>query len=121
MRWGIALVWAVVISALYSIPVQDLAIVHLEDLFKLDKFFYLVVFAIGAWLLVHALKHQNFKYAFRYTFIAYAFFGLLLEFLQAVCFEERHADFFDWLADVLGIFLALLIYQKIYPNEPIKS
>lgn len=121
MRWGIALFWAIVIAALHAIPGQDLVFIQLDDLFQLDKFFHLGVFAIGACLLLRALKQQYAKHAFRYTFIVYALYGVLLELIQGVCFEGRHADLLDWVADVTGVLLALFLYQKIYPNEPIKS
>ena len=121
MRWGLALFWAIVIAALHAIPGQDLVFLHLDDLFQLDKLFHLGVFAIGALLLVRALKQQYAKHAFRYTFLAYALYGLLLEIMQGACFKGRYADLLDWVADVAGVLLALLLYQKIYPNELIKS
>ena len=67
MQWGIALFLAIIIAVLHAIPGQDLAFVQLDDLFQLDKLFHLGVFAIGAWLLVRALKQQYSKHAFRYT------------------------------------------------------
>lgn len=121
MRWGLVLFWAVVIAILHTIPGQDLDFIQLNDLFQLDKLFHLWVFAIGAWLLVRVLQKQYANHAFRYTFITYAIYGILLELMQGAFFEGRHADFFDWIADVAGVILALWLYQKIYPNETIKS
>ena len=47
MRLLLAVLWALIIAALHAIPGQDLELIQLEDLFQLDKFFHLVVFAIG--------------------------------------------------------------------------
>ena len=119
MRWKIALFWAIVIATLHAIPGQDLDFAELDDLFLLDKLFHLAVFSIGGWLLVRALKQQYTKHAFRYTLLYYAIYGLLLELMQGYCFEGRSADLLDWVADVVGVLLALLLYKKIYPNESI--
>ena len=121
MQWWIALFWAIMIAVLHAIPGQDLAFIQVDDLSYFDKIFHLGVFAIGAWLLMRALKQQYAMHAFRYTFIVYALYGLLLEMMQGACFEARKADFLDWVADIVGVLLALLLHQKIYPNEPIKS
>ena len=90
-------------------------------IYHLDKIFHLGVFPIGALLLMRALKQQYAKHAFRYTFRMYALFGLLLEIMQGAYFKVRKADFLDWVSDIIGVLLALLLYQKIYPDEPIKS
>ena len=121
MQWWIALFWAIMIAVLHAIPGQDLAFIQMDDLSYFDKIFHLGVFAIGAWLLMRALKQQYAMHAFRYTFIVYALYGFLLEMMQGACFEARKADFLDWVADIVGVLLALLLHQKIYPNEPIKS
>ena len=88
MQWCIALVWAINFCIITPIPGQDLAFIQMDDLSNFDKIFHLGVFAIGAWLLMRALKQQYAKYAFRYTFIVYALYGLLLEIMQGACFEE---------------------------------
>ena len=121
MQWGIALFWAIMIALFHTIPGQDLAFTQFDDLSQLDKLFHLGMFAIGALLLVRALKQQYSKHTFRYTFSIYALYGIILELMQGACIEGRYADFFDWVADIVGVLLALFLYQKFYPNEPIKS
>ena len=121
MRLGLALLWPIVIALLHTISGQDFAFMQLHNVFHLDKFFHVTIFAIGAWLLLDLLKSQYSKYPFRYTFISYAIYGIFLELMQGVFFEGRHADLFDWIADVAGVILALWLNQKIYPKETIKS
>tara|TARA_B100000900_G_scaffold416021_1_gene448531 strand:- start:4550 stop:4915 length:366 start_codon:yes stop_codon:yes gene_type:complete len=121
MRFWVALFWAIVIAVLHAIPSQHFAFKQLNYLFQLDKLFHLGVFAIGAWLLVRALKQKYAKHAFRYTFIVYALYGILLEIMQDACFEGRDPDLLDWIADIAGVTLALWLNQKIYQSETIKS
>ena len=121
MRLIIALFWAVLIAVLHIIPGEGFSFVQLDDLFRLDKLFHLTVFAIGAWLLIPIFLQQYTKQAFRCTFIVYVFYGLILDLMQGFFLKERQANVLDWIADILGVLLALLLYQKIYPNETIKS
>lgn len=121
MRWTVALFWAIIIGVLHAIPGQELAFNQIYDLYQLDKLFHLLVFAIGAWLLVCALRLKYTKDAFRYTFILYALYGALLEIIQGAFFEGRHPDLMDWIADVSGVLLALWLNQKICESETIKS
>ena len=118
---GVALFWAVLIAVLHVIPGQNLSFIKLDDLFQLDKLFHLLVFAIGAWLLLCALKKQYTNAAFRYTFIVYTLYGILLELMQGFFFKGRHADLLDLIADIAGVILALWINQKFYQSETIKS
>ena len=90
---------------------------QLDDLFQLDNFFHLGVFVIGAWLLVRALKQQYGKHAFRYTFIAYALYGISLELMQGACFEGRGADLLDQMADIAGGNIIILAKSKNLPKR----
>ena len=121
MRLKIALFWAVLIAVIHAISGDDLSLIYLDDLFSLDKLFHLLVFAIGAWLLIPIVLHQCTKHAYLYIFIVYAFYGLALELMQGAFFEGRCTSFLDWLADILGVLTAILIHKKIYPKEIIKS
>lgn len=42
----VALFWTIVITVSHVIPNQDLTFIQLDDLFQLDKLFYLGVFSI---------------------------------------------------------------------------
>ena len=52
-----ALFWAVLIAVVHAISGDDLSLIYLDDLFSLDKLFHLLVFAIGAWLLIPIFLH----------------------------------------------------------------
>ena len=117
MRFLIALLWAIFIALLHAIPGNDIAFFQLNVLFKLDKLFHFGVFFIGTWLaLVYA--YSNFKAKFYLiTFLAYILSGLMLEIAQGFLFEGRHADLLDWIADTLGVLLAVTLHRKIYISK----
>tara|TARA_B100000609_G_C17135676_1_gene392678 strand:+ start:578 stop:784 length:207 start_codon:yes stop_codon:yes gene_type:complete len=68
MRLKIALFWAVFIAVLHAISADDLSLIYLDDLFTLDKLFHLLVFAIGAWLLIPIVLHHCTKHAYLFIF-----------------------------------------------------
>ena len=118
MRLLLAVLWALIIAALHAIHGQDLELIQLEDLFQLDKFFHLVVFAIGTLLLAQPMKTQYPKRWERYTIVVYLFYGFALELCQEAFFSHRQADLLDWVADALGVFLAIWLMRKITKLAP---
>ena len=118
MRLLLAVLWALIIAALHAIPGQDLELIQLEDLFQLDKFFHLLVFAIGTLLLAQPMKTQYPKRWERYTIVMYLLYGFVLELCQDAFFRDRQADFLDWVADTLGVFLAIWLMRKITKLAP---
>jgi VanZ family protein len=40
-------------------------------------------------------------------------YGLALEYSQGYFFENRSMDIFDWLADICGILIGVLLFRKI--------
>lgn len=121
MRLKIALFWAVFIAVVHAISSDDLSLIYLDDLFTLDKLFHFLVFAIGAWLLIPIVLRQCTKHAYLFIFAGYAFYGIILELMQGAFIEGRSASFLDWLADILGVLIAILLHKKIYRIETIKS
>lgn len=117
MRFLIALLWAIFIAFLHAIPGNDIAFFQLDDLFQLDKLFHLGVFFIGTWLALF-YAHSKFKAKFYLIIIlAYMLYGLMLELAQGFLFEGRHADLLDWIADTLGVLLAVTLHRKIYISK----
>ena len=117
MRFFIALLWAIFTAYLHAIPGNDIAFFQFDELFQLDKLFHLAVFFIGTWL---ALVYIYLKFKAKFyltTFLAYTLYGLMLEIAQGFLFEGRHADFLDWIADTLGVLLAVALHRKIYINK----
>ena len=69
-------------------------------------------FMIGVYLFALALNKQNKNQFLAYVVISFIVYGLFLEVLQELVFVERSADFLDWLADIIGVFLGVWILRN---------
>ena len=118
MRLLFAVLWALIIAAIHAIPGQDLELIQFEDLFQLDKLFHLAVFSIGTLLLAQPMKIQYPIRWERYTIVVYLLYGFFLELCQEAFFSDRQADLLDWVADSLGVFLAIWLMRKITKLAP---
>ena len=112
MRYTIAIVWVVVIAILHAIPGSDFPEISFSEFFQLDKLIHAILFMVGVYLFAIALEEQQKSQFLRYIVISFIAYGLLLEALQGVFFEERSADVLDWLADTIGVFLGIWIFKK---------
>lgn len=112
MRFYLALIWVIVIAALHAIPGSDLAVIQFDDLFQIDKLFHAIVFAIGVWLAAKPMQRQYPKRWQRFTVVSYLLYGALLEVCQGAFFSGRQADVLDWIADAVGVFLAMWIVRR---------
>jgi len=112
MRYTIAIGWVVVTAILHAIPGSDFPVVSFSDFFQLDKLIHSIIFMIGVYLFAVALKEQQKIQFLCHIVISFIVYGLLLEVLQGLVFVERSADIFDWLADIIGVFLGVWIFKK---------
>lgn len=116
-----AIIWAIFILVLCSIPGNQLPETPFWDLLAFDKTAHMAVFLVFAVLLkVSFLKQHQFatlKYqANRYTLIIAIGYGVIIEFLQSSLFTERFADINDMIANAIGAVLGLFIFKLIYAN-----
>lgn len=112
MRYTIAIGWVVFTAILHAIPGSDFPVVSFSDFFQLDKLIHSIIFMIGVYLFAVALKEQQKIQFLCHIVISFIVYGLLLEVLQGLVFVERSADIFDWLADIIGVFLGVWIFKK---------
>lgn len=110
-----ALLWAIFILILSSIPGSDIPKV---SYWQMDKFVHAFLFLILSFLLIRGFKKQSRffllkHYAILFTIICCIAYGGLLEVLQDVVFEDRSADIYDFIANSIGSILGLLIYFTI--------
>lgn len=116
-----ALIWALVILLLCSIPGNQLPETPFWDLFAFDKIAHLVLFMILSLLIKVGLLKQHRFALFKYrvnaiTLTTSVSYGVLIEILQGSLFVERYADINDMLANALGAALGLLLFKIIYGN-----
>lgn len=69
-----------------------------------DKAIHALIF-----LLLSALGYLSFPKHFTLTIVGLAFYGALAEALQHLLTVTRHASLLDWLADITGILLGVLV------------
>ncbi len=104
------LLWILFIFILCSIPVPATntpkLIPHLDKLAHWGLFFFL-----GAFLYSYIKKFDCCPFVITLLFIA--FYGGIIEWLQETYFS-RTADFWDWVADVVGGITGILLYPFLY-------
>ena len=121
MRNIIANVWIVFIAILHAIPGADVQKIIIPELLLIDKLAHIIMFMIGVYLFAVADKRQQKPQFLRNICVFFVIYGLLLEVLQGFIFVGRSADFLDWLADIIGVFLGIWIYKKIPLNVSTNS
>lgn len=100
----LAILWALVILALCSIPGPDLPDVNI---FGIDKVGHFGVFFIGAFLWMQAWPRSTAR-----VLAAGLVFSILTEIYQGVLpFLGRSPDPFDVVADALGLVIGLLLWR----------
>ena len=117
----IAKAWLFIIAILHAIPGSDIQRIIFSELFLIDKLVHVVIFMIGVYLFVISTKQQQNTQFLRNISALFVIYGLLLEVLQGFIFVGRSADFLDWLADIIGVFLGIWIYKKIPFNVSTNS
>ena len=112
--YKIAILWALIIFALCSMPGRLIPAVSWLELLSFDKWVHAGVFFVLVSLLGVSVKaHQQNNKLFYLHFIFSVMYGGLLELLQAKVFSERSADWFDVIANSFGCLIALLLHHKI--------
>src|SRR4051812_28811611 len=103
-----ALIWAVVIFILCSMPGRLIPAVSWLELLSFDKWVHAGVFFVLVSLFQIAVKtnHQNPKLTYLY-FVLSITYGGTLEIMQATVFSERSADWLDMIANSFGCVMAL--------------
>ncbi|MBL0105053.1 MAG: VanZ family protein [Bacteroidetes bacterium] len=111
-----ALGWALLILILCGIPGTDLPKLSFLDWLRPDKIVHLILFGVQAYLFIFGFKkqetiayfHENPRFMAVLISILY---GGLVEVLQGTVFISRSADVRDALANALGAFIGLWIYN----------
>lgn len=112
-----AIICAVAIFVQSSIPGEKLPPL---ELLSHDKLIHVAIYFVFAFALLHALRHQRrFAYLSEHSLVC----GMLFATLYAISDEthqfftpNRASDVWDLNADVLGIFLAAIVFWK-FPTK----
>lgn len=112
--YKLAILWALVIFALCSMPGSLIPSVSWLELLSFDKWVHAGVFFILVALFeISIIAHQQSKNLIYLYFTLSVLYGIALEIMQATVFSERSADWLDVIANSFGCLLALLLNNKI--------
>lgn len=125
-KW--ALLWALFILILCGIPGRDIPHISFLELLSFDKFVHAGIFCVLVMLLIRGFYIQvHFPFLSRnarsVSLVLAVMYGGILEIMQGTVFEERSADLYDFVANSIGCFVALGIYnwtEKIFLSKFIK-
>jgi VanZ family protein len=111
-----AIVWALVIFGLSSIPQRDFPSINITGL---DKVAHIILYGALFLFLYNALRHQTtFPFLSRYHKLISLFLAALYgasDELHQLAVPGRSCDIFDWVADAAGALLclaALWLYER---------
>ncbi len=106
------IIWIVVILAVSSIP--DLTITS-KNFTWIDKIAHFVEYGIWAFLFFMMLKQEDKIRNQKSTFliiIDFGFFLALIDEIHQIFIPGRNVQIFDFIANILGIIVVLLIFNK---------
>jgi VanZ family protein len=115
MKW--ALLWALLIFILCTIPGHDIPHISFLELLRFDKFVHASIF-----FLLYLLTARGFYLQSRFSFLNNYYrataallcvvYGGSLEIIQGLWCIGRTADVYDFIANSIGVLFAVLFYRK---------
>jgi len=105
-----AIIWTFVISVLSLMPSRDINSLKLVQIEGLDKILHFVCYMVLSFLWMGAFKNRQVstKYIIFFTLT----FGGLMEIFQFYLLLGRSLELGDMLANSLGIFLGIILFNK---------
>lgn len=112
----ILLLWAVCIFILCTIPApkveSDIMIPHIDKIVHCGLFFFFSFLASAFLEQQRNIPSKILKIVL--VILILGSYGGIIEWLQNNYFN-RSADFWDWIADMVGVALGLLFFNPLYP------
>ncbi len=109
-------------SVLLFLPGDKLPQTNKWDFLMLDKLVHFAFFAILAFLMIRGFQKQS-KFSFlrhhalKYSAVIVIFYSILAEYLQQLA-SERHFEWQDIIANLLGSLTGLLIFYILNKINP---
>ena len=111
MKFTIAIIWVIIIAILHSIPGSsdpDFSFTF----FHLDKLIHIILFMLGVYFFAIAYQEKQIKMFLIPLIISFISYGGFLEIMQSVIFKNRFSDIYDWIADIIGVFIGVIFFHK---------
>ena len=115
----VPLCWALVILIFSSVPSDDIPDFSFWTLISFDKIAHAGMYGLLSFLTMKAcLKQFSSRYirynAVKVTSISGIIYGGLIELFQQYALTDRYGDWMDFIADVIGTFVGILIFKMIF-------
>lgn len=107
-NYVLAIGWTLLILAGCSIPGNDIPKIGF-DLFEMDKLVHFSMFLVYGWLWSMALP-QTMQSKLSWVGVSGLFYGIGTEIYQGMLPWDRTPDPMDAMANMLGLFMAILVY-----------
>lgn len=109
-----AIVWTAIIFGLCCMPGKYIPTTNWLELISFDKFVHASIFCIMAslWFLVIIKADKVSTLTITLILLGCIAYGGMLEIMQATLFSQRSADWFDFIANSFGCFLAWFVFYK---------
>lgn len=110
-----AVAWTLIIFGLCCMPGQYIPTTSWLELLSFDKFVHAFIFCVMAflWFIVLVKLNRVSTLSISFVLLTCIVYGGMLEIMQATLFTNRSADWFDFIANSVGVFVSLwLFYRK---------
>lgn len=116
LKFKYSIIWSLIILTLLLIPSNNLPKNDL-NIKHLDKIAHFGIFAILAIINFFEIKRTKKKQNFYKIFALIFLFALSTELLQQLITKDRHFDYLDITADLLGYAISIILLKKLYKNK----
>jgi len=109
-----AIIWTLIIFGLCCMPGNYIPTTNWLQLLSFDKFVHAFIFCmmVSLWFLVLIQQQKVNTFSIILVLLICVSFGGMLEIMQATVFSNRSADWFDFIANTFGCFIAWFVFHK---------
>ncbi len=117
-----ALIWGVIIFMIISLPSSALPPTEVYNIPHFDKIVHFTMYAIFGVLMLFGFGRfkRNAEISHKHLIISITtgvFYGILTEFLQHCCFDDRHGNIYDVAANVFGTVFGVVLIVALNKNR----
>ena len=108
-------VWTIIIVYLSTMPTSSLTDYSLIHMLAIDKIAHVVIYAIYSFLILYSVSRGRpssiSANQWIFAWLWSVTIGILMEIIQSRFFPERHFDFLDIIANIIGSTAGLSIFK----------
>ncbi|WP_255362812.1 VanZ family protein [Tenacibaculum sp. MAR_2009_124] len=105
MAIAVFITMSIAILCLIKLDTPPVNVKHIDKLEHITAYFFLTLF----WLLAFRKKSNAFI-----VLLLCFFYGIIIEVLQATLTTYRSGDYYDIIANVIGVFLAFTVFRVFF-------